>query len=133
MVMLSWIGKFETFVLKIAAIIHVFECHASGCKVPEIIPDSLIFASMDLIDALGKHVQQLIRDAGESGTDAEESAVISVLERPMVMRSLRDKLRGRKPFRSMPGSGYKAITARIDAMLRAGSLVIGADGKISVL
>lgn len=133
MVMLSWIGKFETFVLKIAAIIHVFECHASGCKVPEIIPDSLIFASMDLIDVLGAHIQQLIRDAGESGADAEESAVISVLERPMVMRSLRDKLRGRKPFRSMPGSGYKAITARIDSMLKAGSLVIGTDGKISVL
>lgn len=133
MVTLSWIGKFETFALKVAAIIHVFECHASGCKVPEIIPDSLIFSSMDLIDVLGDHVQQLIRDAGESGVDAEESAVISVLDRPMVMRSLRDKLRGRKPFRSMPGSGYKAITARVESMLKQGSLVIGTDGKISVM
>ena len=133
MVMLSWVGKFETFVLKIAAIIHVFDCHASGCKVPEIIPDRVIFSSMELVDILSAHVQQLIRDAGESGSDAEESAVISVLERPMVMRSLRDKLRGRKPFRSMPGSGYKAITARIDTMLKQGSLVIGTDGKITVV
>lgn len=133
MIMLSWVGKFETFVLKIAAILHVFECHASGCKVPDIIPDSLIFASMELVDVLATHIQQLIRDAGESGVDAEESAIVAVLEKPMVMRSLRDKLRGRKPFRSMPGSGYKAITARIASMLKEGSLVISADGKITVV
>lgn len=133
MIMLSWVGKFETFVLKIAAILHVFECHASGCKVPEVIPDHLIFSTMELVDILAIHIQQLIRDAGESGGDAEESAIISVLEKPMVMRSLRDKLRGRKPFRSMPGSGYKAITTRIASMLKEGSLVIGTDGKISVV
>lgn len=132
MIMLSWIGKFETFVLKIAAIMHIFECHGNDCKVPEIIPDSLIYASMELIDVLSEHVEQLIRDAGESGSDAEESAVISTLDRPMASRALADRLRGRKPFRSMP-NGYAAAKRRIEAMINQGSLMVTADGKIQVV
>lgn len=133
LIMLSWIGKFDTYALKVAAIMHVIECHGSGCKVPEVIPDRLVYASMDFVDVMSDHVEQLIRDAGESGVEAEESAIISKLDRPMVMRSLRDKARGVKPFRSMPGSGYQAITRRVDAMLKQGSLVIGTDGKIQVV
>lgn len=133
MILLSWVGKFETFVLKIAAIMHVFECHGMDCKVPDVIPDRIVFSAMDLVDVLSDHIEQLIQDAGESGCDAEESAVIAVLDKPMVMRSLRDKLRGRKPFRSMPGSGYKAITNRVAVMLKQGSLVISADGKLQVV
>lgn len=133
MIMLSWVGKFETFVLKIAAIMHIFECHGNDCKVPEVIPDNLIHSSMELVDVLSEHIEQLIRDAGESGSEAEESAVIATLDKPLALRALADKLRGRKPFRSMPGSGYPAAKRRIEAMLKQGVLMITADGKIQVV
>lgn len=133
MIMLSWLGKYETQVLKVAGIIHVFEAQGNGCKPPEVIPDSLIDASMELVDVLADHIQQVLRDAGESGNEAEESAVIAALERPAPLRTVRDKLRGRKPFRSMPGSGYQAITRRIDAMINQGILVVDTDGRIKVV
>lgn len=132
MIMLSWLGKFETFTLKIAGVMHVIECLGNGCKVPDIIPDSLVFSAMELVDVLSDHIEQLIRDSGESGSDAEESAIIAALDKPLVLRAVRDRLRGRKPFRSMPGNGYKAITRRIEIMLKQGALIIGTDGKLQV-
>ena len=133
MIMLSWLGKYETQVLKIAGIIHVFESHGNGCRSPEVIPDSLIQSSMELVDVLADHIQQVLRDAGESGNEAEELAVIGVLERPAPLQIVREKLRGRKPFRAMPGHGYTAITRRIDAMINAGQLVVDTDGRIKVV
>lgn len=133
MIMLSWLGKYETQVLKIAGVLHVFEAHGNGCKPPEVIPDGLIASSMDLVDVLADHIQQVLRDAGESGNEAEESAVIGVLERPAPLQIVREKLRGRKPFRAMPGHGYHAITRRIDAMIKAGILVVDTDGRLKVV
>ena len=133
MIMLSWLGKYETQVLKIAGVLHVFESQGNGCRPPELIPDSLIQSSMDLVDVLADHIQQVLRDAGESGNEAEESAVIAALEKPAPLRSVRDKLRGRKPFRSMPGSGYQAITRRIDAMINQGILVVDTAGRLTVV
>ena len=133
MIMMSWLSKYETFVLKIAGIVHVVECLGHGSQVPQTIPDKWICAAMDLVDVMSDHIQEMIRDCGESGNDAEESAIIACLDRPMPMRTLREKLRGRKPFRSMPGSGYKVITRRIENMINQGSLVVGSDGKLSVV
>lgn len=133
MIMMSWLSKYETFVLKVAGIVHVVECLGHGSQVPQTIPDKWICAAMDLVDVMADHIQELIRECGESGSDAEQSAIIACLEKPMPMRALREKLRGRKPFRSMPGSGYKIIGKRVEAMINQGMLVVGTDGRISVV
>jgi hypothetical protein len=133
MIMLSWLGKYETQVLKIAGIIHAFESHGNGCRAPEVISDRLIEASMQLVDVLADHIQQVLRDAGESGNEAEEEAIISVLERPAPLRRIQQLLRGRKPFRSMQNRGYTAITRRVEAMINAGILVVDTEGRIKVV
>lgn len=134
MVMLSWLGKYETQVLKVAGVMHVFECLGSGCKVPEIIPDSLILNSMDLVDVLSDHIQQLLRDAGESGNEAEEDAIIDILSlKPMPRRALALKAKNRKPFKAMQAN-FKMANNRIDAMLKSGSLVISStSGNIEIV
>ncbi len=132
-IMMSWLSKYETFTLKIAGIIHVFECLGNGSAVPEVIPDKWIVAAMELVDVMADHIQQLIRDCGESGNEAEESAIISCLDKPMPLRLLREKLRGRKPFRAMQGSGYKAITKRVETMINQGSLIIDTEGRVKVV
>lgn len=133
MIMMSWLSKYETFVLKIAGIVHVIECLGNGSQVPQTIPDKWVCAAMDLVDVMADHIQELIRECGESGSDAEQSAIIACLEKPLPFRALTEKLRGRKPFRAMPGSGYKVIKRRVEAMINQGMLVVGADGKVSVV
>lgn len=133
MVMLSWLGKYETQVLKIAGIMHVFECHGSGCKVPEIVPDSLIYDAMDLVDVLSDHVQQLLRDAGESGSEAEEDTIIDILSaKPLPRRALALKAKNRKPFKAMQAN-FKMANNRIDTMLKSGSLVISTSGNVEIV
>lgn len=133
MIMLSWLGKLETHVLKFAANMHVIECHAAGCEVPTIIPDKWIYASIDLVEVLSDHVQQLLRDSGESGSSAEEDVIIDLLTgKQLEKRALILAARNRKPFRSM-NSSQKAATARVEAMLKAGSLVIVTGGKVAIV
>jgi hypothetical protein len=86
-----------------------------------------------LVDVLADHIQQVLRDAGESGNEAEEEAIISVLERPAPLRRIQQLLRGRKPFRSMQNRGYTAITRRVEAMINAGILVVDTEGRIKVV
>lgn len=133
MIMLSWLGKYETQVLKIAGVIHVFESHGHGVKAPSLIPDRLIEAAMELVDVLSDHIQQVLRDAGESGSEAEEEAILSVLDRPTPLRQIIQRLRGRKPYRSMTNRGYEAITRRVDAMINNGTLVVDTEGRIKVV
>lgn len=134
MVMLSWLGKFEAHTLKIAAVLHVYECIGNGSKVSEVIPDKLLFAAMELVELMSDHQQQLIRDSGDSGTDAEEQAVIECLSSSRVgVRALLQKVRYRKPFSAMGKNGYSAAKKRIERMVEQGQLVINAQGTLEVV
>lgn len=134
MVMLSWLGKFEAHTLKIAAVLHVYECLGNQTKVPEVIPDKLLFAAMDLVEVMSEHQEQLIKDAGESGSDAEEQAVIEVIAGSSMTKSVvLQKLRFRKPFRAMNKAAYKAASRRVETMIADGKLLITSSGKLEVV
>lgn len=134
MVLLSWLGKFETHALKIASVIHVFECLGNGVSVPDIIPDKILDISMEFVELMSDHMQQLLQDAGESGNDAEEEAVILTMDgRKLTTRSLVQRLRNKKPFSSMGKGAYKASERRVAKMIESGILVIGKDGNLSVI
>lgn len=133
-VLLSWLGKFETHVLKIASVLHVFECLGHGMTVPEVIPDSMISAAMDVVEALSYHMETLLHDAGESGMDAEEQAVIEALTgKRLATRSLTQLLRHRKPFKAMGKGGYQTCIRRVQKMIDTGQLVVKADGMLEIV
>lgn len=134
MVLLSWLGKFETHVLKVAAVLHVFECLGNNTEVPEVIPDKLLSMAMDFIWIMSDHMGQLIRDAGESGFEAEEEAVILTIDgRKLSSREVVQRLRNKKPFRAMGKAGYKAAERRVAKMIEAGTLVVRTDGSLGVV
>lgn len=134
MVLLSWLGKFETHALKVASVLHVFECLGNGVSVPDIIPDRILSAAMDFVDVMSDHMEQLLQDAGESGNEAEEEAVIMTMDgRKLSSRTLVQRLRNKKPFSAMGKAGYKAAERRVGKMIESGILVIGTDGNLSVV
>jgi hypothetical protein len=134
MVMLSWLGKFEAHVIKIAAVLHVYECIGNGSKVSGVITDRILVAAMELVDLMADHQQQMIRDSGDSGNDAEEQVVIEALgSSRMALRSLLQKIRYRKPFSSMGKNGYSAAKRRVETMISAGVIVVNASGSLEVV
>ncbi len=133
MVMMGWLAKIETHVMKIAGNIHVIECISNNCKVSEIIPTWIIEESIELVLTLSEHIKEILNEAGESGSQAEEETIIDILTgKPMERRALALKAKNRKPFKAMP-AGFKIASARIDAMLAAGSLSVTAAGKIEIV
>lgn len=134
MVMLSWLGKFEAHVIKIAAVLHVYECIGNGSKVSSVITDKLLVAAMELVDLMADHQQQMIRDSGDSGNDAEEQVVIEALgSSKMAVRSLLQKIRYRKPFSSMGKNGYAAAKRRVETMISGGVIIVNASGSLEVV
>lgn len=134
MVMLSWLGKFEAHVIKIAAVLHVYECIGNGSKVSSIITDKMLVAAMELVDLMADHQQQMIRDSGDSGNDAEEQVVIEALgSSKMAARSLLQKIRYRKPFSSMGKNGYAAAKRRVETMISGGVIIVNATGTLEVV
>ena len=134
MVMLSWLGKFEAHVIKIAAVLHVYECIGNGSKVSNVITDKILVAAMELVDLMADHQQQMIRDSGDSGNDAEEQTIIEALgSSKMAARSLLQKIRYRKPFVAMGKNGYAAAKRRIETMVSSGVLVINSSGSLEVV
>lgn len=128
MTYLGWLGKLETHVLKIAMVLHVFDCLGNGCEVPQIIPNSLIKASIELVLEIGKHMRRVIQQSGESGDTAEVDAVLDLVNSERVNATeAKRKLRRRAPFRSRGDDAYKAASSRLDSMLREGLLVISTD------
>lgn len=133
MVLLSWLGKFETHALKVASVLHVFECLGNGSSVPEIIPDKTLDIAMEFVEIMSDHMEQLLQDAGESGNAAEEEAVILTMDgRKLTTRALVQRLRNKKPFSSMGKGAYKASERRVAKMIESGILIIGSDGNLSV-
>lgn len=134
MVMLSWLGKFEAHVIKIAAVLHVYECMGNGSKVSSIITDKLLFAAMELVDLMAEHQQQMIRDSGDSGSDAEEQVIIEALGAgKLATRSLLQKVRYRKPFSAMGKNGYASAKRRIETMISAGVIIVNSAGTLEVV
>lgn len=133
MVMMGWLAKMETHVMKIAGNIHVIECIANNCKVSEIIPTWIIEESIELVLNISEHIKDILNQAGESGSQAEEETLIDILSgKPLERRALALKAKNRKPFKAMP-AGFKIASARIDAMLTAGLLVVSETGKIGIV
>lgn len=133
MVLLSWLGKFETHVLKVASVLHVFECLGNGTKVAEVIPDNMLMMAMDFIEVMSDHMSQLLHDAGESGKEAEEETVILTIDgRRMSTRELVQRLRNKKPFKAMGKTAYKAAERRVASMIAEGSLIVRTDGSLGV-
>lgn len=134
MVMLSWLGKFEAHVIKIAAVLHVYECIGNGSKVSSVITDKILVAAMELVNLMADHQQQMIRDSGDSGSDAEEQVVITALgNSKMATRALLQIIRYRKPFSAMGKNGYAAAKRRIETMISGGVIVINASGTLEVV
>lgn len=132
MVMMGWLAKIETHVMKIAGNIYVIECLSNDCKVSEVIPTWIIEESIDLVLGLADHIKGILNSAGESGAQAEEETIIEVLTRsPMEKRAAALQAKNRKPFKSMPSS-FKMASARIDSMLLSGQLVLNASGKVAI-
>lgn len=133
MVMMGWLAKIETHVLKIAGNLHVIECIANDCKVSEVIPTWIIEESIDLVMMLADHIKGILNSAGESGSQAEEETIIDILTgKPIEKRALALKAKNRKPFKAMP-NGFKMASSRVDAMLLAGSLVVNSANKIEIV
>ncbi len=133
MVMMGWLAKIETHVMKIAGNIHVIECISNNCKVSEVIPTWIIEESIELVLMLSEHIKEILNSAGESGSQAEEETIIDILTgKPMERRALALRAKNRKPFKAMP-AGFKIATARIDAMITAGSLSVSTSGKIEIV
>lgn len=133
MVMMGWLAKIETHVMKIAGNLYVIECLSNNCKVSEIIPTWIIEEAIDLVMTLADHIKGILNSAGESGAQAEEETIIDILTgRPIEKRALALKAKNRKPFKAMP-AGFKMAGARIDAMLAAGSLQVSSSGKIEIV
>jgi hypothetical protein len=133
-VLLGWLAKAEMHALKIAAVLHVIECKAAGCKVPEIIPANHVRAALDLLAVLGKHLEQLLHSSGESGELAEIEAVFDCLSGPAgsVTKAVM-KLKNRAPFKAMGKAGYAAARARVTRMIDTGMLMIDTNGALVVI
>jgi hypothetical protein len=131
--LLSWLGKIETHALKIAAVLHVIECRAAGCTVPEVIPSPLIQAALELAGVFGDHLEQLLHASGESGTAAEVEAVFTLLSEKKRLGATAAvmALKNRAPFKAMGKGAYKAARARIDAMLAGGLLFTSTNGDLN--
>ena len=125
---LGWLGKLETHVLKIALVLHVFDCLGNGCEVPKIIPCRLITASIELVLEIGKHMRGVIQQSGEAGDTAEVDAVLDLVSSQRVeVTEAKRMLRRRAPFRSRGKDAYKAAGVRVSAMLSEGLLVVSTD------
>jgi|GEM_PF-1417203 len=130
----GWLGKIETHALKVALNLHVIEYLAHGKAVPEAIPEATVSAALDLVLVLAEHFNQLLHDSGETGEVAEVDSVMDLLtnaRKPYTVRTLAQTLRKRHPFRAMGEKDkYSRARARVEAMLSAGRLRIGLDGKV---
>lgn len=134
MVMLSWLGKFEAHVIKIAAVLHVYECLGNGSKASSVITDKMLVAAMELVHLMADHQQQIIRDSGDSGADAEEQIIIELLgTSKMALRTLLQRARYRKPFSSMGKNAYSAAKKRVETMLEKDIVIVNSSGSLEVV
>lgn len=129
----SWLGKYETHVIKVAGVLYVIECLANGTRPGERIPDKFIAMSMEFVGLLAEHLTEILTLAGESGIEVEEDCFVEVLsQRALSRREAILKAKNRKPYRSMR-NGYAAANRRLDAMIAAGSIIVNAKGKLEVV
>lgn len=128
----GWLGKIETHTLKVAAVLHVVECLANDCKVPNQIPLALVKTALEFVQSLSDHLAELLHSTGETGEHAELDAVLELLTkgRPYTARALAQTLRKRHPFRAMQDAAYGRARARIASMLETGQLLITTDGTL---
>lgn len=136
MTFLGWIGKLETHVLKIATVMHVFDCLGNGREVDKFIPDELIKACIELVMEYGKHMRGIIQSSGEAGDTAELEAVMDAIEKspPMTVERAKQVLKRRAPFRERGKDAYKAAGVRLNTMLKEGFIVQSAtDGTLQIV
>lgn len=133
---LGWLGKIETHTLKIAGVLHVFDCLGSGSKqVPEVIPLNKIQAALDLVLAIGTHIRRLIQDSGEAGQGAEAETILSLVSEGKGKLKKTDtalKAKNRTPFRALNKGGYKAAQSSINELLELGLLGMNEKGFLYV-
>lgn len=133
-VAVGWLGKADAHILKIATLLHVFECLGHGSQVAQRIPTRVLEIAHDLVMEVFNHFMELLNQSGESGVTSEEDAIVDVLtHKPLARRQLLLKLKNRNPYRGMGKDGYAAAGKRIDAMLEQGSLVVLSSGKLEVV
>jgi len=131
LVQVGWLGKIETHTMKVAAVLHVVECLANGCKPPAQIPLKTVQTALEFVEVLGGHLAGLLHDSGETGEAAEVDAVMELLgRRGYKTRALAQALRKRHPFRGMGTEAYQRARSRIDAMITEGRLVVGVNGTL---
>ena len=135
MTFLGWVGKMETHVLKIATVMHVFDCLGNGREVDRFIPDELIKACIELVMEYGKHIRGIIQSSGEAGDTAEMEAVMDAIEKspPMKVERAKQVLKKRAPFRARE-KPYIAAGMRIQKMLDEGFIIKSAlDGSLRIV
>lgn len=133
----GWLGKLETHALKVALVLHVFNCLGAGTEPPPIIPTHLIESSLELVLMIGEHMRGVIQASGEAGDAAEVEAVLNLVsERAVTMAGAQRILRNRKPFhirKDSSKSGFKAAGDRIRSMLSEGLLVLDSEGFLKAI
>jgi hypothetical protein len=130
----GWIGKYETHVIKIAGVIHVIENMANGCYPSEQIPNATVSMAMDIVDMLSLHFEDLMREAGESGSEAETDCFVDILsQKPLSKREVLLKAKNRRPYKGMGRNAYAAATERLESLISSGVLVVNTKGRIEVV
>lgn len=133
-VAVGWLGKVDAHILKIATLLHVFECLGHGSQVAQRIPTRTLEIANDIVMEVFEHFMELLSHSGESGITSEEDAIVDTLtNKPLARRQLLLKLKNRNPYRGMGKDAYAAAGRRIDAMLEQGSLVALSSGKLEVV
>lgn len=133
LVQVGWLGKIETHTMKVAAVLHVLNSMMLGQAPADIIPTDTVATALDLVQTLGRHLETLLHDSGETGEAAEVDSVADLLaatRRGVTPRVLAQKLRKRHPFRAMGDEAYSRARARVDAMLASGQLIVNVKGDV---
>lgn len=132
---LGWLGKLETHVLKIAAVIHVFDALGNGCKVPDIIPTHTVALAMELALNIGLHMRRIIQDSGEAGQSAEAQTVLEVVANGngrLTAIAAAQRAKNRAPFRALGNRAYKTAKESIDELTAIGLLKLTTEGTLQV-
>lgn len=126
----GWLGKLETHVLKIAAVLCIFDALADELDPPQVMADMYVGMAIQFVMAMGEHMRKIIRDSGEAGDPAEVDAVLRLLDqRRVTATTAAQTLRDRTPFRNCENR-YMAAKARVAQMIDVGMIASDKDGYL---
>lgn len=133
---LGWLGKFETHTLKIAGVLHVFDCLGEGAKeaLPTI-PLHRVQTALELVLNVGAHIRRIIQDSGEAGKSAEAETLLSLVSEGkgrLKKSAVPMKAKNRAPFKQLGSKAYSMAKQSLDELINLGLLEVDSEGFINV-